>query len=92
MPRVVFGSQLMRHLQGAPSDSVEVQGETVGEALRQAFSQVPGVEGYVVDEHGRVRKHVAVFIDGEALADRTRLDGSVRPSTEIYVLQALSGG
>lgn len=85
----------MRHVTasapGAP-DAVDVTATTVGAALADAFARVPAVKGYVVDEQGRVRKHVAVFVDGKQIADRARLDDAVGAASEIYVLQALSGG
>jgi hypothetical protein len=33
-----------------------------------------------------------VFLDGEQIADRVGLSDAVRPESEIYVMQALSGG
>jgi molybdopterin synthase sulfur carrier subunit len=95
MARVRFGGQLMRHVTAsAPGalDTVDVTAATVGEALAQAFERAPAVKGYVVDEHFRVRKHVAVFIDGKQIADRAQLDDAVGAASEVYVLQALSGG
>jgi hypothetical protein len=46
----------------------------------------------VLDEQGRVRKHVNIFADGVMVADRVALSDPVAPTSEIYVLQALSGG
>jgi hypothetical protein len=39
-----------------------------------------------------VRRHVVVFVDGSAIQDRVGLSDAVRPDSEIYVMQALSGG
>jgi hypothetical protein len=33
-----------------------------------------------------------VFVDGQQIGDRDRLSDAVRPTSEIYVMQALSGG
>jgi molybdopterin synthase sulfur carrier subunit len=33
-----------------------------------------------------------VFIDGNQIEDRERLSDPVAPSSEVYVMQALSGG
>jgi hypothetical protein len=33
-----------------------------------------------------------VFVDGQQIGDRERLSDPVRPASEIYVMQALSGG
>ncbi len=70
-----------------------VDGLTVHDALDAAFRQCPSLRGYVVDEHGALRHHVAVFIDGSALRDKTDLRATaVAADAEIYLLQALSGG
>jgi sulfur-carrier protein len=89
MARVVFTSNLQRHV-SCPEAVVE--GATVGEALKLVFEREPRIRGYVLDEQGELRKHVAIFVDGERLRDRSRLSDAVRASTEIYVMQALTGG
>lgn len=45
-----------------------------------------------MDEHGTLRKHMIVFIDGEQVRDLSGLSDPVRPDSEIFVMQALSGG
>lgn len=89
MPRVRFTTNLQRHV---PSPSVEVSGSTVAECLAAAFEGNARAQGYVLDEHGAVRKHMNVFVDGEQIRDRTTLRDPVGPNAEIYVMQALSGG
>jgi sulfur carrier protein ThiS len=46
----------------------------------------------VLDEHGRLRKHVNVFVNETAIGDRARLSDPVSSGDDIYVFQALSGG
>jgi hypothetical protein len=46
----------------------------------------------VLDEQGALRQHVAVYVDGRLVKDRSGLTDSVGPHDEIYVFQALSGG
>jgi molybdopterin converting factor small subunit len=89
MPHVVFTSNLQRH---AACPEQDVDGATVGEALDKAFAQAPTLRGYVLDEQGHVRRHVAIYVDGRRIADRERLSDAVKASSEICVLQALSGG
>lgn len=89
MPRVSFTRNLQRHVACPPR---EVSGATVREALDAVFADNPALRGYVVDEHGHVRRHVAVFVDGEHLKDRASLSDAVGPASEVYVMQALSGG
>ena len=89
MAQVVFTSALERHLSCPPQ---EVAGDTVREVLDSAFAANPGIRTYVLDEQGALRKHMTVFVDGEATRDRTGLSDVVRPESQVYVMQALSGG
>ena len=89
MPRVVFTQNLQRHVDCPPA---QVDGATVREALDAAFALHGRVRGYVVDEHGALRKHIVVFADGKMVLDRDGLSDAVGPDTEVYVMQALSGG
>lgn len=89
MARVIFTSNLLRHI--ACPESM-VQAETLNGALQAVFATNPRVRDYVLDEQGELRKHVVVFIDGRRARDRRQLSDPVHPSSEIYVLQALTGG
>jgi sulfur-carrier protein len=89
MSRVVFTSNLQRYV---PCPECDVAAGTVGGALEQVFRDNPPLRDYVLDEQGHLRRHVTVFIDGRRIVDRRRLSDPVKPQSEIYVLQALSGG
>ena len=89
MPRVVFTSNLQRHV-ACPER--EVTGATVSQALAVVFADAPEIRGYVLDEQGHVRKHVSIYVDGKRINDRETLSDAVSPASEICVLQALSGG
>lgn len=75
-----------------PEGPLESEGGTVGEALDRLFARHEAARGYVLDEQGRLRKHVCIFLDGERLAHDRALDVLVQRHSEIYVMQALSGG
>lgn len=89
MPRVVFTSNLQRHVN---CPETQVAAGTVRTALAQVFAAQPQARGYVLDEQGHLRKHVVVFVDGQRVRDRETLGDPVRESSEIYVMQALTGG
>ena len=89
MPRIVFTANLRRHVD---CPELDVTGSSVAEALESAFAIAPQVRGYVLDEQHQVRKHVAIYIDGRRLLDRERLSDPVTATSEVWVLQALSGG
>jgi sulfur carrier protein ThiS len=89
MPTVSFTSALQRFL---PVSAAQVEGVTVGEALAAVFASQPALRGYVLDDQGAVRRHVAVYVNGEPVHDRVRMTDPVGMHDEIYVFQALSGG
>jgi sulfur carrier protein ThiS len=89
MARVSFTSALQRFL---PTPSTQVEGGTVGAALAVVFATRPVLRGYVLDDQGALRRHVAVYVNSEPVHDRVRLTDPVGPQDEIYVFQALSGG
>jgi hypothetical protein len=64
----------------------------VGEVLDAYFATHPAVRSYVLDEQGRVRRHVAVFVGGAQLVDVAAQTDPVDADTEVVVMQALSGG
>lgn len=65
-----------------------VQGGTVGELLRELERAQPAVSGWILDERGRIRRHMNVFVNGEY----GREDTPVAPEDRIDVLPAISGG
>ncbi|MGQ0702616.1 MAG: MoaD/ThiS family protein [Gemmatimonadales bacterium] len=89
MVQVSFSSALQRHV---PCPALSVEARTVREALEEAFAREPRLRGYLLDDQGALRKHMAVFVDGFAVKDRRRLGDPVGPDGEIAVIQALSGG
>lgn len=89
MATVVFTPNLRRHVE-CPTESVE--GATVRAVLDAVFARNARLRGYVLDDRGALRKHMSVFVDGEMVADRDGLSDPVRATSEVYVMQALSGG
>lgn len=69
-----------------------VGGNTVRECLESFFVENEMARGYVLDDQGALRQHMVVFVNGEPIHDRVGLTDSVLPDSEIYVMQALSGG
>jgi molybdopterin converting factor small subunit len=77
----------LRDLAGGNRE-VAVEGASVGEILRELERRHPKIEGWVLDEHGRVRRHVNVFVNGE----RVREDAAVASDATVHVLPSISGG
>jgi sulfur-carrier protein len=90
MPHVSF----TRHLQRFFPNLVEgeVAGTTVREVIDELERRHPGFASYIIDDTGRLRRHVNVFVGEEPINDRVRLSDAVKPNDQIFILQALSGG
>ena len=67
----------------------EIQGATVAELLRELERAQPALAGWILDERGRVRRHINVFVAGEAASSE---DTPVGPNDAVDVLPAISGG
>ena len=89
MTTLNFTSNLQRHVD---VPRAQVHGATVREVLDAYFASNPRVRGYILDDQGAVRKHVAIFLNNELIHDRKQLSDPVSEHDEIFVAQALSGG
>lgn len=89
MARVTFTSNLRRHVDCA---TVEAQGQTVREVLNQVFESNDRLRTYILDDQAALRKHMTILVDGKRVSDLAGLSDPVQPKSEVYVLQALSGG
>jgi sulfur-carrier protein len=89
MARVIFTSNLQRHVSAPP---VNTPAASVREALEQVFAENPRLRSYILDDQSRVRHHVVIFVSGQRIKDPVTLSDAVEPDDEIYVMQALSGG
>ena len=89
MPQVYFTQHLRRLI---PHEPVEADGTTLRAVLNEVFAQIPALRSYIVDDQGRLRQHVCIFIDEERTDFTGSLEVPVKPDSEVYVMQALSGG
>jgi len=88
---VAIGSVLRSYTHGAPKVEVRVdeQNPTLGDVLAALDADYPGIRFRMVDEAGRVRPHVQVFVGGMIERDPT---AGVPPGAEVFIVGALSGG
>lgn len=70
------------------SGRLEIEGSTVGEVIDRLELTYPRLRGWVMDERGRVREHIAIFLNGE----RTGQETPVTAADTVHVLPAISGG
>lgn len=75
-----------------PTRTSEIDAKTLLEVLKKMDAVRPHFSSYIIEEGPRVRRHVNVFINGELLADKSRLEEPLRDGDQIHFMQALSGG
>jgi molybdopterin synthase sulfur carrier subunit len=67
---------------------VRLEGATVGDVLRALERAHPDIQGWILDEHGRIREHINVFVNREYGREETGVGAEDR----LHVLPAISGG
>ena len=77
----------LKDLAGGNRD-LEIAGDTVGDVLRTLESAWPKTAGWILDEHGAVRRHVNVFRNGERVDETT----SIAAGDHLQVLPSITGG
>lgn len=68
---------------------VGAAGTSVGAVLADLDRQFPGIRFRIVDEQGRLRRHIRLFHRGEAIVN---LAAPLPADGELMIVQALSGG
>lgn len=85
--QVILPDALMRLFPGAER-RLEISARTVDEMLDALDLRWPGMRDRLADTSPAVRRHIAIFVDGE----RAGLETELPDGTDIYVLTAMSGG
>ena len=68
---------------------VEAHGETVAAVLADLEQHYPGIRFRIVDEQGRIRRHMRLFHESKIVNELTQV---LHPDGELFIVQALSGG
>jgi hypothetical protein len=89
MAKVFFTANLRRHVD---CTSMSAEGGNVRDVLARVFAAQDRLGPYVLDDQGALRKHMSILVDGQRIRDLERLSDAVGPDSEIWVMQALSGG
>jgi molybdopterin converting factor small subunit/photosystem II stability/assembly factor-like uncharacterized protein len=77
----------LRELAGG-SREISMEGSTLREVILGLEREYPRLVGWVLDEQGRVREHVNVFVNDE----RASLEASISGADRVHILPAISGG
>lgn len=90
MPTIRFTAALKRFFPDLVDQ--EVSGNTVKDILFQVNQRYPGIQSYLIEETGGLRKHINIFVRGELITDRSGLQDELGAQDEVVIFQALSGG
>jgi sulfur-carrier protein len=74
------------------SREVAAEGATLGGVLDDLARRLPVLERRLRDEHGRLRPHVLVFVDGVMVGEVPGLGTPVHDGSEVFIAPAVSGG
>ncbi|MEM2198505.1 MAG: ubiquitin-like small modifier protein 1 [Nitrososphaerota archaeon] len=74
------------------TNQVEVNAETVGEALAALLDRYPSIGRYLFDENQRLRSFVNIFINDQDIKTLNGLETRLKDSDKILILPAIAGG
>lgn len=92
MANVILTGHLLAFFPNLKGQELLVEAATVAQLVAAMELRAPGIAFYICDEAGRMRPHVNIFIDGKRIADRQKLSDPLADNSEVFILQALSGG
>ena len=90
MPRVNFTYALKRFYPNL--EPFDMEASNVMEVVDGLELNYPGLKDYLVDEQGRLRQHVNIFIGDKLIKDKIKLSDTLSENDEVFIMQALSGG
>jgi molybdopterin converting factor small subunit len=92
MPHVTMElPSLLRGVLGG-TDTIPVEGETLRDALEDAYRKVPALRVHLCEESGALRPHVLCFVNEVNSRWLDERDPRLREGDLITILQAVSGG
>lgn len=71
---------------------VEVEAQTVGEALDALLDRFPSISRYIFDEQQRLRSFINIFINEKDIRALNGLETRLKDSDRILILPAIAGG
>lgn len=89
--RIVLPAALRRYWEADASELL-VQGETLAAAVAELGARHAGLAARIVDEQGRVRRHVLLFVNDASVAHLDPSSVPLRDGDVVRVLPAVSGG
>lgn len=71
---------------------VRVTGSTVSQAISDLSTQYPTLKSHIVDNQGKLRRYVNLFVNQENINNLDGLDTAIEESDKIILMPSISGG
>ncbi len=76
----------------AGQETVDVDGQTVGEALSNLMETHPDLEAKIFGDDGSVRRFVNIFANDEDIRFQDALDTELSDGDQVSIVPAIAGG
>jgi sulfur-carrier protein len=90
MPKVKIPTQLRQLTDGEAE--VDATGGTVGDLIGDLESRHPGIKERLLDESGKLRRFVNVYVNDEDVRFENGLDTEIPEDGQISIIPAVAGG
>jgi MoaD family protein len=74
------------------SSKVDAEGGTLAEVLDSLEANHPGIKARIVDEDGKLRRFVNVYVAEEDVRFSQGLDTPVKDGSQVSIIPAVAGG
>jgi len=82
---------VLQRVVGGPK-SVQAQGDTVGQVLKDLEKHYPGLKGRITDPQGKLNQFIIIFLNDQDIRFRKELDTPLQEGDVLSILPAVAGG
>ena len=90
MPIIRIPTPLRKFTEG--KDQIDVNGENIKQILASLNSSYPGIGERILDEEGKPRKFVNIYLNDEDIRFLDSLDSKVKDDDSLAIVPAIAGG
>jgi len=71
---------------------LQVLGGTIESSIKELTTNFPDLKRHLLDEHGRIRSFVNIFVGDEDIRDLQQEQTLVKEDTVVSIIPAIAGG
>ncbi|MFT4689864.1 MAG: ubiquitin-like small modifier protein 1 [Verrucomicrobiia bacterium] len=71
---------------------VDVEAETIGDAINELQTKYPGIQERLMDENGEVRRFVNIYLNEEDIRFLQNKETPIKDGDEVSIIPAIAGG